>query len=437
MKRGLAVALMFALGACGLFGGDEETTPVIGNRVAILGEESTIAADPGLAATEIRLPPQARNSDWSQPGGNVTKSVGHLALGATPARVWTAEVGTGSSSTAYLNAAPVVEAGRIYAMDTRAVVSAFDAASGRSLWRHEIAKPGESEKVAFGGGVSAFGGRLYATSGYGIAAALDAATGAEIWRVNLQTPLRGAPTVDGTRVFVMLQDNQLVALDAATGERLWDVIGTVEPAGRLGAASPAVAQGTAVVGFSSGELNAVRVENGRTVWQDTLARTSRTTALSALSDVDAPPVIEGGRVFAIGHGGRMVALDLATGQRAWEQSLGGLSTPAVAGDWIFVVTTRAELVALSRADGRIRWVQQLPAFRDMEDRKGAISYYGPVLAGDRLWLTSSEGELIAASPYDGAVQSRVEAAKSIRLPPIVAGGTLYLLDEEARLSAYR
>ena len=64
----------------------------------------------------------------------------------------------------------------------------------------------------------------------------------------------------------------------------------------LGAASPAAAQGTVVAGFSSGELNAYRYENGRPLWQDVLARTSISTAVAALSDIDAEPVIEGGRV---------------------------------------------------------------------------------------------------------------------------------------------
>ena len=37
-------------------------------------------------------------------------------------------------------------------------------------------------------------------------------------------------------------------------------------------------------------------------------------------------------------GGRIVALELATGQRLWEQNFAGISTPWVAGDWLFVVT---------------------------------------------------------------------------------------------------
>ena len=128
----------------------------------------------------------------------------------------------------------------------------------------------------------------------------------------------------------------------------------------FGTAAPAFAQSTLVAGFSSGELTAYRYENGQVVWQDALARTGIRTAVGTLSDIDADPVIDNGRVFAVGQGGRMVAVELITGQRVWELNIAGISTPWVAGDWVFVVTDRAQLLAVARSSGRIRWMSQLP-----------------------------------------------------------------------------
>ncbi|MHB9879669.1 outer membrane protein assembly factor BamB family protein [Pacificimonas sp. ICDLI1SI03] len=438
MRRLIIFPLLLSLGACGIFGGDDEDrTPTIGNRLSVLPGEAAIEADPALASTQITLPPAARNNDWGQPGGSATKATGHLALADSPSQVWSSQIGAGSDGAAYLVATPVIDGERIYTIDTKSEIRAFDTNNGAQIWSATLTKEGEKERAAFGGGVSTFAGRVYATSGYGIVAAFDAGTGREIWRKDLGIPLRGSPTIAESRLLVMTQDNQLIALNPVDGEREWEVIGTIEPAGLLGAASPAVAQGTAIIGFSSGELTAVRIENGRTVWQDALARTGRSTSLAALSDIDAPPVIQDGWVFAIGHGGRMVAVDLNTGERVWEQSLAGVTSPVVAGEWLFAVTLKGELVAVSRADGRLRWVSQLPAYRNMEKRKNPISYRGPILAGDRLWVTSSEGDLIAASPYDGSVQTVIEAGKTFYLPPVVAGGTLYLLSEDGRLSAWR
>jgi outer membrane protein assembly factor BamB len=205
----------------------------------------------------------------------------------------------------------------------------------------------------------------------------------------------------------------------------------------FGAAAPAAAQGTVVAGFSSGELTAYRYENGRVVWQDALSRTSISTAVSSLSDIDAEPVIDGGRVYAIGQGGRMVALELNTGQRVWEINAAGISTPWVVGDWIFVVTDEAQLLAVARSTGKVKWLSQLPRWRDQEDKEGALTWVGPVLAGDRLILANNRGQVVNVNPLDGTVLSTVETERGISLSPVVANNTLYLLHNDGTLTAWR
>ena len=125
--------------------------------------------------------------------------------------------------------------------------------------------------------------------------------------------------------------------------------------------------------------------------EDTLQRTSIRTSVSSLNDIDADPVIDNGQVIAVGQGGRMVALDLITGQRLWELNIAGIATPWVAGDWIFVVTDQAKLLCIYRQNGHIRWITQLPQFVKAKSKKGEIDYSGPVLAGGRLIVTSSAG----------------------------------------------
>ena len=137
-------------------------------------------------------------------------------------------------------------------------------------------------------------------------------------------PLRGAPTVANGAIYVMSQDNQIYSLKEDDGSTNWSQAASLEIAGVFGSASPAVGQGTVVAGFSSGELNAYRYENGREVWQDALQRTSIRTSVSSLNDIDADPVIDSGQVIAVGQGGRMVALDLITGQRQWELNIAGI-----------------------------------------------------------------------------------------------------------------
>jgi outer membrane protein assembly factor BamB len=430
------LTLAVSLGACGIFKGGSKKTPVLGERVPILLTESSLTADRTIEGVEVLLPPAEVNAEWSQPGGNAAKSMGHLALAAAPARAWSVQIPGGTKKTR-LGAAPVIVGGTLYVVDAVGVVHAMDAATGATRWQAPTVKGDENRGARFGGGVSVEGGRAFAANGVGDVVALDAATGAEVWRTKPGGPLRGAPTLANGQVYVVSQDNQLFAIDQATGQVAWTQSGSLESQGVFGVAAPAAAQGTIVAGFSSGELNAYRYENGRSLWADSLSRTSISTSVSALADIDAEPVIDAGRAYAIGEGGRMVALELVSGQRLWEQNLAGISSPWVAGEWIFVVTDDARVLCLSRSNGRVRWIGQLPRWQNPKKSKGGISWVGPVLAGGRLWSASSRGALAAVSPTDGSVGATIETKGSYSLAPVVANNTLYLLSDDGELTAYR
>lgn len=438
----IAPVLALAMAGCagGLFGGgddDKDATPTVGDRIPILSRIATdISADPGLASVTVVVPPAATNTSWPQAGGNAAKVAGHVTLSSTPARAWTASV-AGTTKTRRLAAAPVVGDGRLFVVDTAAVIHAFDAATGSRLWQHQIRVSGDLEDATFGGGAAFADGRVYATNGVGDVVALDAQNGGELWRVKPAGPLRGAPTVAFNEVFVMTQDNQVFALDTEDGEVIWQRAAASGQSGVFGVAAPAAGQGTVVAGFSTGELVAYRYENGRELWSDALARTSISTQVGTLTDVDADPIIDQGRVYALGQGGRMAAYELLTGQRIWELTLAGISTPTVIGEWVFTLTDEAQLLAIQRNTGRIRWLTQLERWRDPDDREGPIFWTGPVLASGRLWIASSEGEVKSVDAMTGTVSDYTELNDGVSLPPVVANNTLYLLDDDGVLHAYR
>jgi len=440
MNKRIAGVMIAAalLGACNPFNRSRPKTPVVGNRVSVLTQDLDIAVDPETAALPFSLPAAAANADWAQPGGSPSKSLGHLALGTALGNAWTASIGAGDRPRARLASAPVIADGKVFTIDTTSTVRAFEAASGRQLWATQFGTEKGNSASLFGGGVAVANGRVFATNGLGFVAALDTGNGGIGWQVRLGGPLRGAPSVDGSgTVYVMSQDNQIFSLKAADGATNWSNPASLEIAGVFGTGAPAIAQSTVVAGFSSGELNAYRAENGRTVWQDALARTSISTSVATLSDIDASPVVDNGQVFAVGQGGRMVAIDLLSGQRIWELNLAGISTPWVAGDWVFVSTDDAKLVAVARNTGKIRWINQLPAWRNAKARRNAITYVGPILAGDRLIVAGSTGALINVDPATGATQSQTNVGAGVHLSPVVANSTLYVLDDNARLHAYR
>jgi len=133
----------------------------------------------------------------------------------------------------------------------------------------------------------------------------------------------------------------------------------------------------------------------------------------------------------------MAALDARRGDRIWDADIGGIHAPWVAGDYVFVLTDQQELLCLNRADGHIRWVSGLPRYENPTDQKGPILWQGPVLAGNRLILTSTDARAITVSPYTGKLLGQIDLPSPTHLPPVVAGNTLYILSDNADLTALR
>lgn len=438
IRRAVTIAAMLGLLAgCGIIGGKKggPKTPVVGDRVSILSNERGVEVDLTIADTPVSLPEAYVNDQWSQPGGSPSKAMGHLALGGSPSQAWSASI-QGSTPKARLASAPVIVGGKLYVIDAGGDVIAMDAGTGSKLWTTPLPAEGNGAAL-FGGGVSVVDNRVFASTGVGDVAALDAANGSILWKVRPGGPLRGAPTLANGHVYVMGQDNQVFALNQSDGAVQWTDSGTLQTTGVFGVAAPAAAQGTVIAGYSSGELTAYRYENGRTLWGDALSRTSISTAVATLTDIDANPVIDRGRVFAIGQGGRMASYELLSGQRLWEINIAGISSPWLAGEWVFVVTSDAKLLCVSRATGNIRWISQLQRWQKEKKKTKAIRWTGPVLAGGRLILVSTHGDLVYVDPASGAVQATVEMDRSMSLSPVVANNMLYILADDGRLTALR
>ena len=197
------VAMALAAGGCGIFKkGKGPSTPVLGERIAVLTGEGDVAVDPATAALPMSLPQATVNTEWTQSGGNPTKSMGQLALGNALGRAFSIQAGRGNSLTARLGAEPIVAGGRIFTIDTLGAVRAFDAQSGAQVWSSQTPTERGNQASLYGGGLAYDKGRIYATNGLGFVAALDERNGGIVWQVRPGGPLRGAPSVAGDAIYV-------------------------------------------------------------------------------------------------------------------------------------------------------------------------------------------------------------------------------------------
>lgn len=441
MRRlaGLSLAGLLLTGCSLLDGGifgEKEKEKLTGERISVMSADRTLEPDARIADLQVRLPRPYVNDDWPQSGGYPSHAMHHLSLGTVPRVAWRVNIGSGTDRDYRLPSPPVVGDGRLYAIDSKSRVSAYGLDDGRRVWGVDLTPKGAGSG-ALGGGIAYDSGKLYVATGYGEVVALEAASGRPLWKHTLAAPARVPPSVEAGRVMVISHDNLLTTLDGETGVVAWTYTSVTEGAGILGAGNPAAEEGFVIAPFASGDLVALRTDTGRVAWSDSLIRTTRVSSIATINDIAAAPVIDRGRVYAVGHAGRMVALDIRSGDRIWEQSIGGVQQPWIAGDFIFVLTLDGDLACLSRRDGRIRWVTGLERWENPKQKKDPIVWFGPVLASDRLIVVSNRGRALSLSPYTGDILGAIPLADRASRPPIVAEGMLFILTDDASIVAMK
>ena len=420
----------------------EKIAQLPGKRISVMPEKEKIPGELADATQPIALPPERLNDTWSQPGGEANNSPGNLTLSGGIHQTWSADAGAGTSKSGRVSASPIVAEGRIYALDAAGSVSAFSLSGGSAVWRASLEPTVDnSKKVSFnasnlfslggtdgggyGGGLAADGGKIFAASGFGTVIALDPSSGKRIWEKTVGAPIRSSPTATAERVFVVTTEGRIICLSAVDGTELWSARGLPQQASLTLNASPAVEGDVVVAPFPSGDILALKISDGSSLWTENLARARTTSQLTALSDA-ARPVIDNGVAFAIGHGGRMVATQLKTGERLWSLNVPGTQAPWVAGDTVFVVDTTGQLMAIARQDGRIRWTAKLP---------GGTTWSGPTLASGTLYLASNKGQLVGVEAATGRVASQQDIGEPVYVAPIVAQGKMFVLTDKASLIA--
>lgn len=434
-RPAVVLAAALSLAGCGLLEGASKP-PLPGERHSVLVGERRLEPDEKLKGTQIKLPEAADRQQWPLPQGTPGSIEGNVLVDGFKS-AWRASIGSGNSRSGRVSGTPVVFDGRLFAVDAGSRLTALDAKTGSRLWSFDGEPDDDRSGGGSGGGAAVDGEKVYFATGYGQVIALDAKQGKELWRFQLTAPARAGPAVANGRIFVTTIDNQTHALDASTGKRIWQHTGIQESAGFIGAASPVIDGTTVLVGYSSGELFALRAETGRVLWSDTLSGVIRTGEVSGMADIRGRPAVDRGMAFVSTQSGRTVAIDVRSGTRVWEQEIGSFGQPWVAGDYVYVTGVDGDIACLVRRDGRVAWVTSLGGFRDEKRKRGRIVWTGPIVAGGKVFVANSDGEGAILDAASGKIEQRPSLAGPVEVAPIAVNRTIYLLTDDGDVAALR
>ena len=246
---------------------------------------------------------------------------------------------------------PVVDRGRVFTLGISGILSAFDAATGKLTWRHDFRKELKATSPDFGTAMSPIvdGDHLIAHvggTGDGPLIAFSVTDGARRWTWKGDGPSYASPiiaTVGGVRQLITQSQRHVIGLSPADGRELWRIALTTDYDQNI--VTPVVAGGLLIYGGLSKPTTAVRLEQQAGEWKPQPVWQNADVPMYMSS-----PVAAAGVLYGLTHRnrGQFFALDLASGRTLWTSPprQGDNAALTIAGGLVIATTTDGKIVVM-------------------------------------------------------------------------------------------
>lgn len=315
---------------------------------------------------------------------------------------------------------PAIWDGDVFAAGTDGALSRFDARNGRQKWRVDA-------KVKVSGGADAAGDLVTVGTSKGLVLAYSP-EGKPRWQSQVSSEVLSPPVTAEGVVVARTSDGHIHGLDAKDGVRKWEYIGTLPALLIRTPATVAIDKGTVYAGMPGGKMIALELATGTLKWEAAISQPRGNTELERVTDVMSTPVVEDGHVCAIAFQGRIGCFDALRGSLVWARDASGVGGLGADVRYFYYVDEASNLHAVDRDTGASIWKQDLLAHRSLGS-PGVVGHY--VVVGD------FEGYLHFFDREDGALATRMatDGGPITSAPLAVGEGNLVVQTREGNLYA--
>ncbi len=342
--------------------------------------------------------------------------------------LWNESVGVGTDGQT-LKLVPGIGSGRIYAADRNGLVQARDLGTGKLAWEVEIEDEQENA-VHFSGGPGVGAASVILGSNNAEIIALNAENGATLWKTLVSSEVLSVPVVANNLVILRTTDGAVLALNEKTGQKVWSYEHNVPALTVRGTGAPLIIDDTLIEGYDNGKLMALRLEDGKYVWESSVTIPRGRSEVERLVDIDVDPIESKGVIYTASYNGGSAAVSILDGDVLWRNeavsSHTGLSQDE---QHLYISNSDGHVMQLDKRTGSSLWEQ-----KDLHGRRltAPAVYQGYVVVGDL------EGYVHWLSSTDGRQMGRVQVAgEAIDAKPIVIGDTVYIYAKDGTLAALK
>lgn len=332
--------------------------------------------------------------------------------------VWKRDTGAGTGDQ-LLDLQPWIGSDAVYVADHQGRLVSIDKSNGKKRWEIDTG-------LKISGGVGGDGNLLFVGSGDGILAAYWRDSGEQAWRTRLSSEMLSVPVAEAGVVVARTVDGNIQAYSTSNGEKQWSYSYSVPSLSLRGTSTPVIYGGAALTGTDNGRLIGLSLNEGRLVFEATVAVPSGYSELHRMVDVDAPVTVDRQIIYAAAFQGRVVAFDMRSGQIAWARDRSVYRPMAVDSSHLYVVDELSHVSALDRWSGSTSWTQEKLHARPTS---GVAVHDNAVLLGD------FEGYLHALHQSDGRFIARRKLGAAIAAAPQIEDERIYVWTRDGDLYA--
>jgi len=245
---------------------------------------------------------------------------------------------------------PAVDAKAVFAASADGDITRIDAATGKQDWR---VNPGEK----LSGGVGAGENLVLVGTPKGMVLAFEQANGKALWKAKISSEVLSAPKTSGGVVVVRSGDSRIFGLSATDGKRKWTYERATPTLALRSSAGVAIANDIAYVGFAGGKLVALGINDGKVLWEASVAQPKGTTEIERIADITSLPVVDGRIVYAVAFQGRVAGVDRSSGRMLWTRDISSYNGLGVDGTHVYVTHAGGAVYAVDYASGKSYWRQ--------------------------------------------------------------------------------
>lgn len=277
----------------------------------------------------------------------------------------------------------------------------YEADTLKETWRIDAGKK-------LSGGTGAGDGLIAVGTQKGEVLAYDY-SGKALWQARVSSEILSPPQIAGGLVLVRSGDGRIYAFDAKDGSRKW-LYQRATPALTVRSFGGLMVDKNGVfAGFGGGKLVALDLASGNVGWEVSVALPRGVSELERIADVTSNAVTDGRQVCAAAFQGRVACFEIQSGNAIWARDISSIAGLAMDARNVYVVDVNGAVHAMDKGTGGYVWKQDKLAHRQLST---PLIYRGYVVVGDL------QGYVHFISREDGAFAARIATDGSpIRAQP--------------------